>query len=1453
MAHDFKTSGFIRAGFQYQDLVAIESLIDFYRDSSRYQWIQVEADGQNFKAIDDVVAHRSDGRFELTQVKFAVDPASANSRLDWDWLTRKKPKGRSMLQKWCATTLAHLDEDSLGFAQLRTDRIPDADFAAALVGTRIDYDRLDTRTRTLVDAQLGGEAPSRRFFAVFDFRHSEAHIDDLEARLWTRVATDTDRGGWALFRAQVERWATRKASPGPDGRIRYVHLQQAFSAERPTPLLQSFRVPTSYSVPNVAFDAAFLARIANGNGVTVLWGPPGRGKSTYLSHCIERLDPRKIVCVRHHYFLSLDDRSEGRFHVQAITRSIAAQLKEMVPGLPNQNFTIGTLIEQAARILAHEGRRLVVVIDGLDHVWRENRDHEHMEELFNGLLPLVDNLHLVVGTQKISLEHLPARLVAAKPPETWSELPLMSITAVRSWIEAQDVAGRLHLVSVPDRERERRAVADAFHSISAGLPLHLIYSFEMVARSGEPVRADDVAALPACPTGDIRDYYRRFLDRASPRAKEILHLLAGLRFGPPPFALGDCLGGNGDADAVAEISHLLEFRETDIIPFHGSLFAFVGDTAGHEAAFRSRAGAVLAWLNSKAPDYWRDAWLWVTEAQLGDDSRLIADPDWHWAVDFLAKGYPVDQLVAILGHAEQAAFARLDLAALQKLRATKIRALNGPEFQTQKWHLFPEIATMLAEDAVPLSLHRTALRQAPVRLLPFLVAASDPNIREALAVEAIDEINERLKRGARADHFDPSYFSDHAHAIAGVVAHLDEYWMKRLLRFAKDNDGTDSILAEYAQASIRAGHFGNVVSLAEQWSGPAFDRELFTALALEGLAPRSKPKARGLGHPATRVLAILKGDTPKKPHRQRDLAEQIDKGPDAGEIWGAAIGPVLYNAYFECLAARLAGKTASPWSQYCPTSKTEHVAQGLAAIETVADFVAETWRTEARWPNLGEFYGTFPLNAPDRRPYEIDRQFVGVRLALADIAVDHIFLGRALDPAFAIAERDIERAASTSFWNDELWVDRFVDRRYRLHTTDAAAAVFRRAAATLGGTRAETNQRTDESIMLAVFAADHGLADTGRSELKRALGCLLGYGWRKDPFASEMLEAVALILDAGDPDARDWLLEVGPAIEQILDYTDGRGTRHARSQLHAMLLDAWPDRAARCLEMLIANENWHYATELLEKVAAHDLGDGALGSALLRTFVAPDERRAMLRAVDKRPDREEVFAHLLKATGLTAAREKARDARITKSDQGTPIPRKRQRPPDFEHYPPGRLADFTEELRKRSFYSSERRLVTEWFDHWVGKGEVLTALADLDKVTAGTSIDLHIENALDVAARTSLEAEGRSKSFEWLIRAQIVRNSWSSFYTGEKEAIARFDFIAAHFKDRWQEFLQRSSRSALAISREGGDLSVGYTRLVLFLLKVGEPERAKACVRAMVDIFLAEVSTLSFDTPDWIR
>ena len=89
-----------RGGLEYQDLVAVDILIRFLRNRDLYEWVQVEAEDKAYQAIDDVVACRKDGQLELTQVKFTPDPQRPDNSLSWEWLTRKKDRGTSFLQKW---------------------------------------------------------------------------------------------------------------------------------------------------------------------------------------------------------------------------------------------------------------------------------------------------------------------------------------------------------------------------------------------------------------------------------------------------------------------------------------------------------------------------------------------------------------------------------------------------------------------------------------------------------------------------------------------------------------------------------------------------------------------------------------------------------------------------------------------------------------------------------------------------------------------------------------------------------------------------------------------------------------------------------------------------------------------------------------------------------------------------------------------------------------------------------------------------------------------------------------------------------------------------------------------------------------------------------------------------------------------------------------------------------
>ena len=118
-SHDFKKPGLIRAGFQYQDLVAIEILIEFYRQRDRYTWVQLDAEDRAFRSIEDVVACTPDGLYELTQVKFTADPDDPANSLNWAWLTENHGSRHSLLQKWSKTTLRHKAAGTLAQAVLK--------------------------------------------------------------------------------------------------------------------------------------------------------------------------------------------------------------------------------------------------------------------------------------------------------------------------------------------------------------------------------------------------------------------------------------------------------------------------------------------------------------------------------------------------------------------------------------------------------------------------------------------------------------------------------------------------------------------------------------------------------------------------------------------------------------------------------------------------------------------------------------------------------------------------------------------------------------------------------------------------------------------------------------------------------------------------------------------------------------------------------------------------------------------------------------------------------------------------------------------------------------------------------------------------------------------------------------------------------------------------------------
>lgn len=682
-----KTTAITRAGYEYQDLVGIEVLIDYFRDPDFYEWVQLESDDEEFQALDDVVVLRKDGSVEFVQVKFTVNPDEYF--LDWDWLLGVKGKGSSMLSKWMKSFLRAKSQGRVHRARLVTNRVPSEAFAACLDGRLVNLANVPDDIRLKVEGICGKEG-AEEFFGVFEFSGEQLDLDRYEAALRDKlVPTDTDAAGWLLLRYFVQRWATRKNDPYPDGKIRHGHLVQLITKRRPQPISQDFYVPPGYQIPSQSFDEAVRNRIAApATPITILWATPGRGKSTYLSDLTQRLQRDEEVVLRHHYFLSSEGPRANRMSYSDIAVSIIDQLvsryPEIAAGITTDVEKLHADLSTAAANLAKLGKRLYLVVDGLDHVWRDTSRTDQLNYLFNTLLPLPPNVSLIVGTQRVPDAQLPARLLASATDADWIEVPRMDEAAVHRWVEAQDAARPLILRTRMGRGRgdELASIGSALFEISQGHPLHLIYALEGLVRTGKEITSDDIEALPACPDGDIRSYYKALWVTLPVEARNILHALAGAEFFWPDLGIRECFGD------FSQIDFLLEPRNAGMIPFHQSIFAYVRELPDHAASYAALLPRIVTWLETNAPEYWRWGWLWLAQAEAGNVLPLFEGANRDWVVASLAAGWPERQIARILSVAENAAFEQGKLPETVRLRSLKTRVLNAREFQSTDYGLF---------------------------------------------------------------------------------------------------------------------------------------------------------------------------------------------------------------------------------------------------------------------------------------------------------------------------------------------------------------------------------------------------------------------------------------------------------------------------------------------------------------------------------------------------------------------------------------------------------------------------------------------------------------------------------------------------------------------------------------------------------------------------------------------
>lgn len=331
-----------------------------------------------------------------------------------------------------------------------------------------------------------------------------------------------------------------------------------------------FPVPDLHQPNEQALGKLADALARTDKGYLALIGPPGSGKSTLLAEGVLGAQAARIV--RYLAFVP-DSRTLGRGEAVEFLQDLIADLKLQGLGehlwagqtLTELREQFGIMLSEAGRRFETTGVRTLVIVDGLDHILREQTvDRSLLAEL-----PLPDSLPdgviFLLGSQRLDLQDMPFAVQhQAGADGRCIPVPPLSPEAVFRWAKA---------AGIPDD-----VGPDVIFERAQGHPLSTRYLIEgLAAQTDEDARATWLSTAPAY-AGDIDAFYASAWNAlgSQPDAKLVLAYLA-LADGP---LRDNALSALTSPEAVEQTwqaaRHLLRLDDAGALSlFHNSFRLFL--------------------------------------------------------------------------------------------------------------------------------------------------------------------------------------------------------------------------------------------------------------------------------------------------------------------------------------------------------------------------------------------------------------------------------------------------------------------------------------------------------------------------------------------------------------------------------------------------------------------------------------------------------------------------------------------------------------------------------------------------------------------------------------------------------------------------------------------------------------------------------------------------------------
>ena len=1456
----YKRTGARRAGDDYQDLVALELMLDWLEDPDAYSYIEVEAD--DLGAMDDVVALKSDGTLCSRQVKFSTAPNKPEDQLNWDKLL-EQPSGKkglkdSLLKKW-ATGVSKVRGKSDRFdTRVITNRLPSPDLSSALGphDGKLAIDKLAPDVMARITAQLGNDN-IQELLAALTFEFNRPDHETYEERLRRRFnGLGGTQMGWLQLKDEFRSWVGKRNVPASDGRILLRHIKRAAGWRDLQSLPQDFVIPADYVLPSDQFHATTMKLLsAHDTHCTVIEAPPGYGKSTYASFVYAELMKLSAPVVRHHYFLSLNDRAgRDRLEAQSAAESIAADIRSQFPteiGAANavrpDSQSLGQLIESAAAQFAQNPRPLVVILDGLDHVWRETRSTEQLSQLLRHLLPVPDGVVVMLVTQPIPDGNMPSEIRKHIPDRNWRNLPALDEEHVSQWITAH----QSHLAPPHANEGWAEIASHELFEKTSGHPLLLQYAFRAIEEQGADLSAAAISELPGCPHGDVNAYYADLLATLSTAAKGTLHLMATCRFPWPRRAIRQCLSKTGLSeaealDAIDALAPLLSSGDLGLSSFHASLLVHIEGTSEYEDVSQEWRRRALHWIQNEAPEYWRWANDWTLQADDGDVDPLCNGLTRDWVVKAIADGMPADETERILARGVAASLNEKRFGDAIRIGILRDYLQRGHDMGSEVLeHLLPSQLAYPSDDYL---VHRLMTKLGSLSPVELVILAKS-------CAKSSDHSNVRRILDHLQNRKTPKTLKEYGlqlSCVSQVAGLLKQPPVEAAVQHAiqeRRNNLSEEVVRSFAKSlreqgdvrTMRAFLDGAAELTVGEWHA-AMREAIKLALVQNVALDQYILDERSIALPECAVFARSRGPLPSEfrsvtftisGHTELEDDRTFLTGSDSRPV-SDVVRDIFYGFWANHLSSNAVANSnwidglKHEWHRRFFQMMNDGC-QALAARTSESD--------DLTLSDLLVMFSAFrQTDEPDRADFQLvgfARKAGGSILSLlVELAI------RKAEPSQRHATgADITMLLDSQLCSSALLVNH-VSRSGLQLPTDAASALIGAERLRSSIESQSFRERAEDLATLAEFASSHEVSDEAKGLVQQAASNFLAHGYHKDVLLFAPLEAAEVCHKAGIGDVAEWIKITASAVAKVDSFTDGDETRHLPVRLAQLLAVVCPGSLVNYYRWLCAEQEWYDAERVLRTIISSvDLTE-LPAQLLTATAVGEADLKFLVTlAEEATPGAEDVLRQQKSLYGADVTQFHEESATSLDSESEKPAP-------EAKNYKVDQFATFYSDLP----WGDRDQYVEGWLDYWANQG---TRDVAFDEVATVARRNTWWSGAEGVY-RFCLRRYGKAEAFEWLVKAQRENHGWTDFWSDKAGSEQRCNEVLRSYRERWHEFLVESLSGKSSYGFEAASFTnQELVRVCSFLVAAGQSDLATDMVQSAVQIS-RELVPLDCAVPDWI-